>query len=150
MKKDKMDSILGAMDVPRPEDIKHQQELKIPLLSYKRSSWMGLWLLSLPTAFVFTILLKYRFGVRTPVLDAVEGVFKAISGNPVLTYLIPLIFIGLPLLTMVINFLAFCHVTSDKATKELLVTIKYRPLNMALFLLSFVALVYFFLPDVLP
>jgi len=150
MKKDDVDTMLSSMNVPRPGTISHRQELKIPLLSYKRSSRAGLWLLSVPATFVAAVLLKYRLGVHASVLDTVEGFFNALSDNAILTYLIPLIFIGLPLASMVVNFLAFCHVTTDKTTRELLVTIKYRPLNMAIFLLSFAALVYFFLPDVLP
>jgi len=51
---------------------------------------------------------------------------------------------------MVVNFLAICHFTSNKETRELHVTIKYRPLNIVVFLLSFAVLVYAFLPDALP
>ena len=150
MKKENLDSLLSKMDLPHPDLIKHQQELKIPLLSYKRSSRAGLWLLVLPLTFALAILLKYQLRIFSSFLDIVEGAFKAISGNVILTYLIPVIFVGLPLLAMVINFLAFCHFTSNNETKELLVTIKYRPLNLAIFLLSFAVLVYFLLPDSLP
>lgn len=150
MKNDNVDSMLNEMDVPHPEDIKHQQELKIPLLSYKRSSRAGLWLLALPLTFALTVLLKYHLGIFSSLLDIVEGTFKTMSKNALLTYLIPVIFIGLPLFAMIINVLAFCHFSSNKETKELLVTIKYRPLNMVIFLLSFAALIYFFLPDSLP
>ncbi|MEW6510743.1 MAG: hypothetical protein AB1428_07250 [Bacteroidota bacterium] len=150
MKNDDVDSMLSKVDVPQPEGIKHQQELKIPLLSYKRSSRAGLWLLALPLTFALTILLKYQLGIFSSFLDILEGAFNAMSGNAVLTYLIPAIFIGLPLFAMIINFLAFCHFASNKETKELLVTIKFRPLNVAIFLLSFAVLVYFFLPDALP
>jgi len=150
MKHDDVESMLNRMDVPHAEGIKHQRELKIPLLSYKRSSRAGLWLLALPLIFVLTVLLKYQLGIFSSLLDIVEATFKTISKNAFLTYLIPVIFIGLPLFALIINLLAFCHFSSNKETKELLVTIKYRPLNMAIFLLSFAALVYFFLPDSLP
>ena len=150
MKKDNVDSMLASMDVPHPEKITHQQELKIPLLSYKRSSRSGLWLMAVPLTFVLATLLKYRLGIHSAILNGVEGLFKGIAGNAVLTYLIPLIFVGLPLFAMIINLLAFCHFSSVKETKELLITVKYRPLNLAIFLLSFAEIVYFLLPDALP
>src|SRR5262245_16633297 len=146
MKKDDVDEMLSKMDVPRPEQLKHPQELKMPLLSYKKSSRAGLWLLVVPLTFVLIVFLKYRIGVGSPILNHVEHFFVAIADHTVLTYLIPVIFVGLPLLGMVVNFLAICHFKSDKETRELHVTIKYRPLNILVFLLSFAVLVYAFLP----
>lgn len=150
MKKDEVDEMLSKMDVPRPEHLKHPQELKMPLLSYKKSSRAGLWLLAVPFTFVLIVFLKYRIGIASSLLDGVEDFFVAIADHAVLTYLIPVIFVGLPLFAMVVNFLAICHFTSNKETRELHVTIKYRPLNIVVFLLSFAVLVYAFLPDALP
>lgn len=150
MKKVDVDNMLSSMDLPDPENIKHQQDLKIPLLSFKRSSKAGLWLLILPVIFIITVILKYELGIFSTFLDIVESFFKAIDRNMFLTYLIPLIFAGLPLLSMVINFLAVCHFSVIKEKKELLVTIKYRPLNIAVFLFSFAVLVFFLLPDNMP
>lgn len=150
MKKEDVDNMLSRMDLPDPEKIKHQQELKIPLLSYKRSSKAGLWLLALPVLFAVTVIIKYEMGVFNSFLDIIEGFFTAINRNEFLTYLIPVIFIGLPLFSMIINFLAFCHFSYMKEKKELLITVKYRPLNIALFLFSFMIIVFFFLPDSMP
>ena len=150
MKKDNVDSMLESMEVPHPEKIAHQQELKIPLLRYRRSSVVGLWLMALPLTFVLATVLKYRLGLHSMILGGIESLFKGIAGNEVLTYLIPLIFVGLPLFAMVINLLAFCHFSSVRETKEILITVKYRPLNLAIFLLSFAEIVYFLLPDALP
>jgi hypothetical protein len=150
MKKEEVDSMLDKLDVPRPEHLKHPQELKMPLLSYRKSSRAGLWLLALPLTFPMVAFLKYRIGVVSSALDAVERFFVGIADHAVLTYLIPVIFVGLPLLVMVLNLLAFCHAASDSDTKALVVTIKFRPLNIIVFLLSFAVLVYAFLPDALP
>lgn len=147
MKTEDLNNMLNNMKLPEPENIKHQQELKIPMLSFKRSSKAGLWLLLLPAVFAITVFLKYELGIFSSFLNTIESFFKAVDRNVFLTYLIPLIFIGLPLLAMIINLLAFCHFTVAKGTKELLITIKYRPFNIALFLFSFTLLVYFFLPD---
>jgi hypothetical protein len=147
MNKDDLDKMLRSMKLPNPENIKHQQELKIPLLSYRKSSRAGLWLLLLPVIFAVTIILKYELGFFPTFINYIEGFFAAIDSNKFLTYLIPIIFIGLPLLAMILNLLAFCHFTAIKETKELLITLKYRPFNIALFLFSFAIIIYFFLPD---
>lgn len=147
MKNEDVDNMLSSIGLPDPEHIKHQQELKIPLLSYRRSSRAGLWLLILPVVWAITFILKYELGIFSSFLNVVRNFFAAIDRNQFLTYLIPVIFIGLPLLAMIINFLAFCHFAFDKTTKELLVTIKYRPFNMAVFLFAFAVMVYFLLPD---
>jgi hypothetical protein len=147
MKDEGLDTTLGGMDIPTPGHIKHQQELKIPLLSYKRSSRAGLWLLLLPVIVAVTGILKYDLVIFSPFLDSIRHFFAAIDRNPFLTYLIPLIVVGLPLLAMMMNLLAFCHFAHDRGKKEFLITIKLRPLNIALFLFSFAILVYFLLPD---
>ena len=50
---------------------------------------------------------------------------------------------------MVINLFAFSHFALVKERRELLITIKYRPVNIGIFLFSFAILVFFFMPDVL-
>jgi hypothetical protein len=147
MKNEDLDTMFGGINLPTPEHIKHQQELKIPLLSYKRSSRVGLWLLLLPVIVAITVILKYELGIFSPFLDAMQHFFGAVDRNPFLTYFIPLILVGLPFLVMMMNLLAFCHFTYIREEREFLVTIKLRPLNIALFLFSFAIFVYFFLPD---
>ena len=147
MKKEDVDNMLSGMDLPDPENIRHQQELKIPLLSFKRSSRAGLWLLVLPVIFAFTVVLKHELGIFSPVLDIIESTFAAVDGNRFLTFFIPVIFIGLPLLAMIINLLAFCHFTHNKTEEELLITVKYRPVNILIFLVSLMTIVFFLLPD---
>ena len=147
MKNEDLDTMFGGIDPPTPEHIKHQQELKIPLLSYKKSSKAGLWLLLLPGLAAITIILRYEFGVFAPFLHTIQSFFNIIDRNEFLTYLIPVIFIGLPLVAMTLNLLAFCHFTFVQEKKELLIAVKYRPLNIIIFLLSFMMLLYFFLPD---
>lgn len=147
MKKEDIETKLSSMDLPQPGNIPHQKELKIPLLSYKRSSRVGLWLLVVPAIVAVTILLKYELGLSSPFLDILQSFFAAIDGNSFFTYLIPFIFIGLPLLVMIVNLLAFCHFTVVEERKELVVTIKYRPLNITIFLFSMLVIVFFLLPD---
>ena len=147
MKKDEVENMLSNMQIPEPENIMSHGDLKIPLLSFKRSSRAGLWLLIVPVIVAVTIFLKAELGIRSGYLNFINKFFAAIDNNNVLTYLIPVIFIGLPLLAMILNFLAICHFQQNKKMKELLITIKYRPLNIGIFLFSFAILIFFLLPD---
>jgi hypothetical protein len=147
MKNEDVENLLNSMPIPEPEKIIQHQQLKIPLLSYRRSSKAGLWLLLLPITVAITIILKNTFGFQSGYINLVRKSFSAIDKNVVLTYLIPLIFVGLPLVAMIINMLAICHFHKNNQEKELLITIKYRPLNIAVFLFSFAVLIFFLWPD---
>jgi hypothetical protein len=147
MKSEDVENMLDSLQVPEPEKIMERHELKIPLLSYRKSSKAGLWLLLLPLTFAITVFLKMELGVQSGYLDLVRKFFSAIDDNVVLTYLIPVIFLGLPLTAMILNLLAICHFQQNRKSRELIVTIKYRPVNIAIFLLSFALAIYFLLPD---
>ena len=147
MKNEDFENKLTNMQVPQPENIMPHPEFKIPLLSYKRSSKAGLWLLLVPITVAIVVILKTELGLQFSYLNMVQKFFAAIDDNAVLTYLIPVIFVGLPLTAMIINFLAICHFQQNKKARELIMTIKYRPLNIAVFLISFAVLIFFLLPD---
>lgn len=147
MKTEDVENMLSRLQVPEPEKVMQPRELKIPLLSYRKSSRAGLWLLVVPVIVAITIFLKMELGVQSGYLDFVRKFFSAIDDNVVLTYLIPLIFVGLPLTAIIINLLAICHFQQDRKTKELIITIKYRPVNIAISLLSLAVLIFFLLPD---
>ena len=147
MKNEDVEKMLDRLQTPEPEKLVQHRELKIPILSYRKSSRAGLWLLLVPLIFAITVFLKMEVGIQWRYLDAVRKLFSAIDDHVVLTYLIPLIFLGLPLTAMIINLLAICHFQRDRKSNELLITVKFRPVNIAVFLLSFVLVVYFLLPD---
>lgn len=147
MKKEDVEMMLSGINPPKPEQIAHQQELKIPLLSYKRSSKAGLWLLILPVIAAITYILKHELAISSTFLNGIGNFIAAVDGNPILSFLIPVILIGLPFTAMIINLLACAHFALVRERKELLVTVKYRLANIGIFLVSFAILVFFLLPD---
>lgn len=149
MKDDDIESMLDGINPPKTEQITHQEELKIPLLRYKRSSKAGLLLLILPLIVALISLLKRELGLSSPLLKSIGGLIAAVDGNPVLTVLIPLVVLGLPFAAIIMNMLAFSHFAYVRERKELLITLKYRPLNIGVVLFAFALLLFFFLPDVL-
>lgn len=149
MKNDDMETMLDGINPPKTEQITHEEELKIPLLRYKRSSKAGLLLLTLPLIVALTSLLKRELGLSLPFLKSIGSLIAAVDGNPVLTILIPLVVLGLPLAAIIVNLLAFSHFAYVRERKELLITLKYRPVNIGIVLFSFALLLFFFMPDVL-
>lgn len=147
MKNEDVENMLNRMQIPQPERVVQPRELKIPLLSYRRSSKAGLWLLLLPVTFALTIVLKIELGIQSQLIDGVRRFFAFIDNHVVLTYLVPVIFMGFPIAAMIMNFLAICHFQNNNKTKELIITIKHRPLNIAIFLISFALIIYFLQPD---
>jgi hypothetical protein len=147
MKNEDVENMLNSLQVPATENITQHRELKIPLLSYKKSSAAGLWLLLIPMTFAVMYVLKAELNVKAGYFEVIRKFFSGIDDNVVLTYLIPIIFIGLPFISMIINALAICHFQKNSKTKELIITIKYRPRNIAVFLISFAVFVFFLLPD---
>ena len=91
MKNEEVENMLNNLKMPEPEKIMGHRELKIPLMSYRKSSKAGLWLLLLPLTFAITVVLKIELGVQSGYLDLVRKFFSAIDDHVVLTYLIPVI-----------------------------------------------------------
>jgi hypothetical protein len=69
MKKQNIEGLLNDMPIPHPENLIQHHELKIPMLSYRKSSRAGLWLLLVPLTFAFTLLLKTELGIHPAFLD---------------------------------------------------------------------------------
>lgn len=149
MNNDEVDDMLTNLSTPSPDAAAPQRELKIPLLSYRRSSRDGWRLLALPLVLVAAVLLK-RSGAPLPGLDALLGLYAAVEEHAVLTYLVPVIFLLLPLASMVITLLSFCHIARPAGTSELVITLKYRPAALLVFLFSLALLAYVLTPDALP
>ena len=147
MKAEDVENILSKIDLPKPEEQALEKDLKIPLLSYRRSSKAGLWLLLIPFTVLITIVLKSLLGVQSAYINLYHKLFAAIDNHALLTFLIPIIFVGLPLAVAVSNLLAISHFQKSIKRRELIITIKYRPFNIILLLASFAIAVFFMLPD---
>jgi hypothetical protein len=121
----------------------------MPLLSWRRSARAGWALLALPGVVALLSLLKHSLGMLSPVQDGAGRILAGIEGHPVLAYLVPVLFLGLPFVMPVIKLLAISHVARVQEKGELQVTVKLRPLNITLCLVSLAVLVVVLLPDAL-
>jgi hypothetical protein len=132
----KFEEQMENLKTPQVDDIKHQQLLKITLLNAKKSSQVGIVFVVIPCLFLFGVFVKYWLGVDFKIFTALEDGMANLDKTPYLKWIAPLLLVGLPLISIVINSLAITHFYWDKVKKELLITIKYRLLNLILLIIS--------------
>lgn len=107
------------------------RQLKLTLVDAQASSYVGAFLIAIPSLFLFAVIAHYGFGMPFPGLDAVESLMVRLdSETSTLRFLSPLVLAGGPLLALALNLLAILHVAFDRRRRELLITVKLRVLNL--------------------
>ena len=113
-----------------------RRQIKIALLSARRSAAWGIWFLVVPAFFFCSVVIKYLlhsdWSIAGNFLDWMATVDKSMS-IPIVSILV---FVVLPAVGAVINLLSILHFIYDKAARELIVTIKLKWPNIILALLS--------------
>ena len=117
---------LRAPDVAGPA---HQRQLKLMLLSAKKSSRIGILLVAAPLLFMLGIILKYGFSVAVPGFTALEETMSAMD-HSFFRFVPPLVLAGGPLVALGLNLLAIMHFQLDREKRELQVALKLRMLNL--------------------
>jgi len=79
---------------------------------------------------------KYLLGIDFKIFSSLEEEMATLDKISYLKWLSPLLLVGLPLAGIGINLLAIAHFYWDKLKKELIITVKYRLVNILLLLLS--------------
>jgi hypothetical protein len=136
MKDIEFEKRLENLETPVTENIKHQQLLKITILNAKKSSQAGVIFIIIPCLFLLGVFIKYKLGIDFKIFTALEDLMVKFDKSIYLIWIAPLLLVGLPLISIVLNSLAITHFYWDKVKKELLITIKYRLANIILLLIS--------------
>lgn len=136
MKDMEFENRLENLTSPEIDNIKHQQILKITILNSKKSSQIGFIFIIIPCLFLLGVFIKYKLGLDFKIFTALEYVMVKFDKSSYLKWIAPLLLVGLPLISIVINSLAITHFYWDKVKKELLITIKYRLANIILLVIS--------------
>ena len=109
-----------------------RKQIKLALLNAKKSAAWGIWFLVIPVIFFACITIKeflgWNWGIAANFLDLMADLDKS-TRFPIFSILI---FIVLPGIGAIVNLLAIMHFIYDKPTKELIVTIRLKWLNMIL------------------
>src|SRR5258705_2924787 len=96
MDEDELIKKLESVQPPALSSATHQRQLKLVLMSAKRSSWIGLFLVAVPCLFLFGVILKYGFRVGIPLFSAVEEKMADID-HTFFRFIPPMILVGGPI-----------------------------------------------------
>jgi len=123
-----------------------QRQIRLALLSTKKTAWWGLWILVIPVFFFCCVAIKYLFGWNWGLSNNFIEWMAKLDQQKSTSWLTPVLFVLLPGISAILNLLAIMHFTYEKMANEIMVTIKLRWLNIILALISMavVALVLFY------
>lgn len=145
---DDMDQTLKDMKTPEVGSLRHEQSIKLTILSARKSAAAGLWLILVPAFFLFSVCMKYYFKQNWHIIDTFEEMMSDLDRSSGTHFLSPLLFVGFPLLSIVLNALSLLHLQVDRLKRELIVTVKLRWVNLILLLVSAIIVSIFFLYSV--
>jgi len=143
MQEENFEQSLENLSTPGVDRIQHQQLLKIAIVNAKKSSRWGLVFILIPCLFLIGIYLTHVLDLRIPSFTAFEDWMARIDKIPLLKWIFPLLLLGLPLVGFILNALAVTHFYWEKKSKELMITLKWKPLNIMILVISGVILTIF-------
>ena len=111
--------------------------LKLAIVNSKKSAAMGVWFLVVPCYFLFMVLMKYYFNVNLHLIDIFEDFISSMDKSPVTKLIPPLFFIVLPITGIIMNLLSIMFFEYDKDQKQINISVKLKPFNILLVLISF-------------
>jgi len=139
--KDKMENL----NTPDTGFVKHQEILKIGMINSRKSARIGIVFIIIPMVLIVLAYLKIKLLIHWDFFTRIHQFVSNKNQSSILGWVSHIIFIGLPVLAIIINLLAITHFYIDKHNKELNITIRYRLKNLIVLLISVVLLVIVFI-----
>lgn len=136
---------LKQMENLQVPDIKpgaHPKAVKMAIMNAGRSAALGVWLIVVPCYFLACVLVYDFFNPKANWFSAMFGFMVQIADIPFVKILAPIVLMVCPMICIVINLLAIVHVQIDRVDgqrrkyREMVFTVKIKPLNLALIVLS--------------
>ena len=138
---DKMENL----NTPNTDFVKHQEILKIGMMNSSKSARIGIVFILIPMLLIVIAYLKIKLLIHWDFFTRLNQYVSNQNQTSVFSWISHIIFIGLPILAIIINLLAITHFYIDKQNKELTITIRYRLKNLIVLLLSVALLVLIFM-----
>ena len=133
------------LNTPNTDFVKHQEILKIGMMNARKSARIGIVFILTPMVLIVLAYLKIRLLINWDFFNRLQQFVSNQNQSSVLSWFLHIIFIGLPILAIIINLLAITHFYVDKQNKELTITIRYRFKNLIVLLISAVLVVLVFI-----
>jgi hypothetical protein len=121
------------------------RQVKLALMSVKKSAVWGSWFLAVPLLFFCCVAIKYLFGWNWGISDNFIEWIARLDNQAGTGWVTPVFFILLPAIGAIVNLLAIMHFTFNKQAKELIISIRIRWLNIILALISLAIIAFMFI-----
>lgn len=134
------------LQVPDINPHEHPKMVKMAIMNAERSAALGVWLIIVPCYFLLCVVMYYYFHAHAGWFGAMVALITGLDKTPFMDFLAPVIFLVLPVICIIINALAVTHVQIHKIdplrskVREIGITIKIKPWNILLILISLVIL----------
>ena len=147
--KTNIEEIMRNIERPIIDVSTHQQEFRLTLLNTKKSAVLGIALLILPLLFLSGVILKHYlqidFGILTSVYEWIGDMDHKYGNNSILNWIIRILLIFGPLVAIGINLISILHMRYEKATKEIVISLKLKWLNWTIITVCSTIFVIFFI-----
>ena len=117
-------------------EVSGPQNVRLAILHAERSAAIGVWLIVVPCFFLACVVMKYFFQIRLGLIGTFEDVVGGLGRNPGTRWIQPVLFMALPIVSIVLNALAIMHFRLESAAKSIVITVKLRWLNVILIVIS--------------
>ncbi|HWK03311.1 MAG TPA: hypothetical protein VNS58_06750 [Puia sp.] len=135
MDKEKLVEYLKDIPKPAPTESQYQKTLKISLLTARKSSRIGFWLIALPGIVVLLFIIQNLFHLN-PGFSRWIGKNTSSLSTPARAVLVFVFLVGFPLLAIVLNLLSVCYFQYDKIRREFNISFKIRWWNIVITLIG--------------
>jgi len=134
------------LQVPDIDPAKHSKMVKMAIMNSERSAVLGVWLVIVPCYFLLCVCMYYCSHPRmhTSWFTSMYTLINNLDEASYINFLAPIVLLVLPIVAIVINALAITHVGHQKIgpgngdVKEFNITIKVKPRNLVLIVISLV------------
>jgi hypothetical protein len=134
---------MDNLKTPGTGNLKHQEILKMAMINAKKSSKIGLLFIIIPALIIVIAYIKIQFMMRIDFNASINSLIEQANQIGYLKWVIPLVFVGFPILATILNLLSITHFYVEKTNKELIISIKYRLKNIIIILISFIIFISF-------
>jgi lantibiotic transport system permease protein len=149
--KDEFLKQMENLQVPDIDPAKHAKTVKMAIMNSERSAVLGVWLIVVPGYFLLCVCMYYYFHLRVHIswFAAMYTLISSLDKSRYIDFLAPVVLFVLPVIAIIINALAITHVGYHKPVpdsdriREFTITIKIKPVNILLILISLVIIATF-------
>ena len=135
MKPEDFEKKMEGLSTPKSEAVP-PKELRLAIVSAQRSAATGIWFIVMPWFFLMCVIMKYIFHLNLGIIDTFEQMMRALDKSPQTWWIGPMMLMGLPIVSIIINALAISHFKWESYTGSLIVSIRMRWLNLSVLVVS--------------